>query len=247
MRKWIVWNVIGVILCIAGAVVISTTLFQAGFNPESFTNAEYYTRDLDVEETFTDVRISGDMEDVTFTLSKDGKCHVTLREEEKAVHQVGVKDGTLTITVLDEREWFEKIGFWTNGPKVTVALPEGNYGNVSIETQMGDVQLSDLRCENLIISGNTGDVTLENVIARNELSVKVGTGDIMFDESDAGSINVETNTGDVEGSLLTEKTFEAKTNVGSVNVPKGNGGKCKIKTNTGDVEIEIVEERGTRN
>ena len=61
-----------------------------------------------------------------------------------------------------------------------------------------------------------------------------------FVASDAEAIFVQTDTGDVTGSLLTEKVFSTRTGTGRVSVPQSvTGGRCEISTDTGDIRIEI--------
>ena len=61
-----------------------------------------------------------------------------------------------------------------------------------------------------------------------------------FEASDAASIFVETDTGDVKGSLLSEKIFIINTDTGKKEVPESTtGGRCKITTDTGDIKITI--------
>ncbi len=56
----------------------------------------------------------------------------------------------------------------------------------------------------------------------------------------AGEIFVETDTGDVTGSLLTDKVFITQTDTGSIDVSKiADGGKCEISTDTGDIRITM--------
>ena len=51
---------------------------------------------------------------------------------------------------------------------------------------------------------------------------------------------VNTSTGDVNGTLLSEKIFITDTSTGRVSVPKTtSGGKCEITTSTGDINIGI--------
>ncbi len=77
-------------------------------------------------------------------------------------------------------------------------------------------------------------------ITKEKMSIKRSTGDIRFDGSDATEIFVETDTGDVTGTLISEKVFIARTDTGRINVPKTtNGGKCEINTDTGDIKLEI--------
>ena len=53
---------------------------------------------------------------------------------------------------------------------------------------------------------------------------------------------LETDTGDVTGTLLSNKIFMYDTDTGDVSLPSVmSGGKCQIETDTGDIEISIVE------
>jgi len=78
-------------------------------------------------------------------------------------------------------------------------------------------------------------------VAEQLLSIERSTGDVQFDGCDAGEIYVETDTGAVKGTLLSEKVFIVESDTGSIRVPKSvTGGKCEITTDTGDIKIDIV-------
>ena len=81
---------------------------------------------------------------------------------------------------------------------------------------------------------------MKDVIAANRFSIERSTGDVKFTRCDAAEIFVKTNTGNVTGSLLTDKVFLTDTDTGSVTVPKtATGGRCEIETDTGNIKIEI--------
>ena len=112
--------------------------------------------------------------------------------------------------------------------------------NINIKVTTGDVDVIDTICKNLTSKGSTGNISLNNVIAKENFSVERGTGDVKFDSCDAAEIFVDTDTGDVKGSLLADKVFITETNTGSVDVPKTViGGRCEISTDTGDIKIVI--------
>lgn len=113
-------------------------------------------------------------------------------------------------------------------------------GDANISVSTGKTHLTDVACKNLTSSGNTGDIFLNHVIAAEKFSIERSTGDVRFDGSDAAEVFVETDTGDVTGTLLTDKVFMTQTDTGSIDVPKTTtGGKCEINTDTGDVCIGI--------
>ena len=122
--------------------------------------------------------------------------------------------------------------------KVTVTGVD--CGDVKINVSTGKTNMTDIRCKNLLSSGDTGDISLKNVIATEKFSIERSTGDVKLEKSDAAEIYIETDTGDVTGTLLTEKVFIAETDTGRVDVPKTTtGGKCEIETDTGNIIISI--------
>ena len=127
----------------------------------------------------------------------------------------------------------------TTGSK---ALTDVKCGSLKIESTTGDNTL-----RNVAVSGNaklesdTGDWELENVIASGDAQLDSTTGDWEFDGFDAANITMQTNTGDVEGTLLSDKIFFADSDTGNVKVPRTTtGGTCQINTDTGDIELDIV-------
>ena len=113
-------------------------------------------------------------------------------------------------------------------------------GDVTVGVSTGKVYLTDIVCKSLISSGDTGDISLDNVIAAEKFSIERSTGDVKFHSCDAAEIYVKTDTGDVTGSLLSSKVFIANTDTGIVDVPQTvDGGKCEIITNTGDIKLDI--------
>ncbi len=109
-------------------------------------------------------------------------------------------------------------------------------GTLDLSVSTGEVSVLDVTCKNVLSSGSTGDIHLKNVNATEKISIKRSTGNVRFDGSDATEIFVKTGTGDVGGSLLSEKVFITKTSTGEISVPKTTtGGKCEIITSTGDI------------
>lgn len=114
-------------------------------------------------------------------------------------------------------------------------------GKISLEVSTGDISASTITCNEFTATGSNGDITLGNVIATSKMQIKTGTGDISLDRCDSYDINLKATTGDIEGSLLTDKIFDADASTGDVSVPANvkDAGKCTIRTTTGDINIKI--------
>lgn len=116
-------------------------------------------------------------------------------------------------------------------------------GDITVSVSTGKANLTNLSCRNVISNGTTGDITLDRVIAAHQFSIERSTGDVKFIGCDAAEIHVKTSTGNVTGSLLTDKVFITDTNTGHVDVPKTvTGGRCEIRTGTGDIRLQIKTE-----
>ena len=113
-------------------------------------------------------------------------------------------------------------------------------GNFSANVRTGDTCLTNLTCTDLTSTGTTGELKLTNVIASGKLDITRDTGDVTFEGADAESIKVHTSTGDVTGTLLSDKIFRYKTSTGRVELPQTTtGGVCDITTDTGDIIINV--------
>lgn len=127
----------------------------------------------------------------------------------------------------------------TTGSK---ALVDVQCGSLKIESTTGDNNLRNVTVAgNANMESNTGDWELENVIVSGDAQMDSSTGDWELGRFDAANITIDTDTGDVEGTLLSDKIFFADSDTGHVEVPRTTtGGICEITTDTGDIEIDIA-------
>ena len=96
--------------------------------------------------------------------------------------------------------------------------------------------MNNVSCNKFDIKISTGKTKLTNVLVTTDFTLNGSTGDVLFDSFDALNIYVDITTGDVKGTILTEKIFNAKSGTGKVNVPETySGGVCKVRTSTGNI------------
>lgn len=113
-------------------------------------------------------------------------------------------------------------------------------GDAVVNASTGNTKLTDLTCTNLTSSGTTGDLDMKKVVVSETFSASRTTGDVGLNMCDAAEITITTGTGQVEGTLLSDKVFIANTTTGRVDIPKTTtGGKCKIRTTTGNINLSI--------
>ncbi len=317
-NKTKIWLALASFLVIAGCAIFGGAMMKFKWDFKKLSTVKYETDDYEISESYKNISVVTDTADIEFLPSESSKSRVVCYEEMSAKHSVSVKDGTLVIEIVDERKWYEHIGINFGTPKITVYIPQGEYGALSVKASTGDakipenfkfesidicqstgdvtnrasaqesitiktstgdiytqnisarslnlavstgkINVSDVNCEgdvkiavstgktnitglnckNLITSGNTGDITLDNAVAAEKFDIKRSTGDVRFNSCDAGEIFVKTDTGSVKGSLISDKVFIVETSTGKVSVPKSTtGGRCEITTDTGNVKITV--------
>ena len=177
--------------------------------------AEYSS--LVIEESTGDIEISKNFEfkNIDISLSTgDVKCYASAEETIKIVAGTG-----------------------------NIYIESISASSIDLTVSTGRVTVSDIVCKNLTSTGSTGDISLKNVVSTEKISIERGTGDITLEGSDAAELFISTDTGDIKGSLLTDKVFITKTDTGRINVPGSTtGGRCEITTDTGDIKISILND-----
>lgn len=154
-------------------------------------------------------------------------------------NKLNVNLSTGDVKVSDNLK-FQNINITTSTGDIYLENLSASSLNLTVST--GKVTLSDIKCKNLVSNGSTGKLIMEKVIVTEKMAVTRSTGQLHFESCDAAEIVIKTDTGDVSGSLLSDKVFTAKTDTGRISVPKTTtGGKCEITTDTGDIDITIKE------
>lgn len=72
------------------------------------------------------------------------------------------------------------------------------------------------------------------------VEIALATGNIFLENSAPDEIILSTSTGNIKGSLLSEKRFSAHSDTGRINVPQTiAGGDCDLRTDTGNIDITM--------
>ena len=315
-----VWIIIAASFVLVGGIIFGGVMSMLKWDFTKLSTVKCETNNYEITENFNNISIITDTADVVFVPSENQKVSVVCHEQKNMKHSVTVQNGELVIEVVDTRKWYEYIGINLGTLKITVYIPQDEYGmlfvksstgnveiptefkfenidisestgnvtnyasaseNIRIKTSTGNIRvenvsadtldlsvstggitvsnatcegnvktnvstgktnLINIECKNVVSNGNTGAISLKNVIAAEKFSIERSIGDVKFDGCDATEISVKTDTGDVTGTLLSEKVFITETSIGRINVPKTtSGGKCEITTSTGDINISIKQ------
>lgn len=141
-----------------------------------------------------------------------------------------------TANITCEAAVSERVELQTTTGKITLGGLDTQ--TVMLRATTGRIELRDVTCQQLTAQNSTGLICLKHVIAKESMRLANSTGGVRFDGCDGARITVETSTGSVKGTLLSEKIYMTDTATGRISVPKtASGGICAITTGTGNIEI----------
>ena len=291
--------IIGIILMVVGLIISAAALSAGSWDIESLSNDKFETNTYEITEDIRDISVDTSLADVVFLPTDKKTAEVVCYEDSKMKHSVTAENHTLIIKETDSRKWFDFISLFSfQSPEITVYLPEKEYDNLTVNTNVGDIEIAkdftfqyinastdtgsiqcfasatetteiqsdtgsvlldavsggnvdlsvdtgsirvkNLTCDTLTADNDTGEIVLEKVVAAKAFYLENNTGDIEFIDCDAAEIFAETDTGEIFGTLLSEKIFYAGSSTGDVYVPQTmNGGRCELSTDTGDITIDL--------
>lgn len=249
--------IVAVVLIALGVVIFITAMSWSDWNFQNLSTESYETNTYSVKGEFRNISIDTKTTDIQIRSSDDGACKIVCFASEKEKYNVSVENDVLTICVIYQKNWYDYIEFMGKTHKITLYLPNDQYGDLVIRESTGDIVISDeIAFEKVDISLNTGDVFLENVAAE-AVALSLSTGDVMLRNMEcSGNIKIVSTSGDVsavnvicgnftaQGStgdlymknVIAKEALFIKNSTGDVDFDACDAGKVSIQTTTGDVE-----------
>jgi len=205
--------VTGSIILIAGIAVLTIGVVN------TISNNRVVINSYDITESFTDFKVDLSVSNLKFEKSEDSTIKVVCEEREKDFHEVVVKDNALTITNVNNRKWFERLFMFDFKERVvTVYLPEGNYGDLKINSQVGNIDIQ-------------GNYTFANA------DVEVTTGNLKFAADVTGNTVLKSTVGNIKVTGLNTASLIMNSTTGNLNMTDINvTGDAKINATVGNIK-----------
>lgn len=203
----------------------------------------YETKNYDIKEPFSSILIDTDVAKIDLLPSDDGVCKVVCQERAKKYHSVEVKDGVLTIKVVDEEKWYERVVKIDN-TKLTVYLPEAMYDAISVKASTGDVRIDNVRTSALDVKLTTGNITTTGVRCDGDVNINLTTGDVALSALECKNLTSTGSTGNVTlTNVVASENITVERSTGDVTFEDSDGAKILVKTSTGSVSGSLLTEK----
>lgn len=236
-----IWLMTATSLVVIGCIILAGVMTVLQWDFTKLSTVKYETNRYGIYENYENISIVTDTADIVFVPSENANTSVVCYEQKHEKHSVAVKDGTLVIEIVDTRKWYEWIGISIESPKITVYIPQGEYGALSVKAGTGNVEMPEnFKFERIDVSVSTGAVKCM-ASASEEIKITTTTGDIRVENAFADSLDLSVSTGEVIAKSIT-CAGDVKINV-STGCAKLADVTCKNMTSngrTGDISLKNV-------
>ncbi len=222
-KKTKIWLIIAASLVLVGGIIFTGVMTVLKWDFTKLSTSKYYTNSYEINQNYENISIISDTADILFVPTNNSKSSVICYERKNEKHSVTVKDETLVIEIVDNRKWYEHIGINFGTPKITVYIPQGEYGALSVKSSTSNVETpKSFKFESIDISTSTGEVK-NYASATKVIKIKTSTGGIRVENASAGLFDLSVSTGKVIASDI------------------NCDGDFKVNVSTGDAKLEDIE------
>ena len=172
----------------------------------------------------------------------DQECKVTYFDNEYYVHDYDYSDNTITIKSRDLRRWYEKSEHIDE--LVVISLPGGEYKDLNVTVESGDIIISGCSFENVSIDNKSGDIEFFAEV-KNSLEISGMSGDIKLGgypdklKISPKTLSIVTVDGDITVDDIdgdTDLTIESTT--GDIELVRSNCKRASVQHTSGDVRLD---------
>ncbi len=236
-----IWLIIAASLVLIGSIIFGGVMTMFKWDFTKLSTVKYETNDYEINEEYKNISIVTKTADILFVLSKNQKTSVVCHEQENMKHSVSVRDGALLIEVYDTRKWYEHIGINFTTPKITVYIPQGEYGELLVKGSTGDIEIpKEFKFQSIDISGSTGNVT--NLASASKIiKINISTGNIRVENISAGALDLSVSTGSITVSNVTcEAELKINVSTGKTHITDTKCQNIVSSGDTGDISLKNV-------
>lgn len=227
---------------LAVVAVGGLTVLRTGLAAEAAWRNHYtpLTRNTyPVEGSFSAISVTDYYADVQFRVSRDGTVSVVTRDAAEVNHTVEVVGNTLTISRPELTAGQRLFHHEDDDPEITVYLPAGNYGDLTVSTTSGDIEaVSQIGFASANLTTVSGDIELGGVVA-GKVTCNTTSGDVELLCPTAGDVEINTTSGDAELTDCYIQSLNVVSVSGDADLERTvAAGAVTISTTSGDIDLE---------
>ena len=210
-----------------------------GIDFSQFSTVSYEMKTYSITDRFSNLEINTGWQNVSFLPAEDGKCRVECAENEDLTYTVKVEGDTLRVIQNDNSQWYDKVGvFSPENAQVTIYLPQGEYGQLSVVTSSGNIAVpSGLTFSSAIVKATSGEVGVKSEITEN-LEAESSSGNIVVEGFKGKTFSAAAISGNITASgIEAQEQVSRQATSGEVGLSSCWAKEISLSCTSGDVAL----------
>lgn len=235
----VILSIITVICVFVGCAIHIMGWFKGTFM-YGLSGVKISHADMDLE-SFSGISVDVEVGDLT-VMPTDG-YGISYDCSERLVPEYRVEDGVLFVKSKANRKWWSN--FWFFGKQkstIVVTVPNDVYMEmISIKADVGDVNIENLRAEDLTVVMNVGDLDILRGEFKNT-NINTDVGDVDVENTVFDNMEIYSDVGDVDVMVdgdLEDYDIKMSTDIGDISVNRDKKKKEYISEGKADKKIII--------
>ncbi len=221
------------ILILIGIILSVMALIFGGFG-----NEKTKVVTLTAGEEFTKISIETGMSDVVIEKSDTNETYAMCDESKKIKYELKIENGTLFLSEIDNRKWYDYIGIHFGDRKTTLFLKADSYESLNIKTLSGSIDFDEeISFKDANVNAMSGSVKIESAAIDN-LKASAMSGSVDIHRISAKSIEAEATSG---GVYLTDLQIEDGISVtassGGINIERAIVKSITASASSGNINL----------
>ncbi|KUP40683.1 protein liaG [Bacillus velezensis] len=220
------------VLIVIGGIVLS--LYKT--DTKNFKkNVSYNVEKIDTLKVYTDSW------DVKFKKSNSNKVTISAEGKQKDKAPVTFQENGRGLVVTQKEQknggFLDGFTFGKQGGTIYINVPDSGMNNIEITNKDGNIQLSEISAENIVVDNHSGDEKINNVSAHTgKFSSKDGA--LSVENSSFEELNITSASGDTEMKEIDSSNVKITSKDGTVSIKDITEGKSlSVNTKSGDIGV----------
>ncbi|WP_369547477.1 DUF4097 family beta strand repeat-containing protein [Bacillus velezensis] len=220
------------VLIVIGGIVLS--LYKT--DTKNFKkNVSYNVEKIDTLKVYTDSW------DVKFKKSNSNKVTISAEGKQKDKAPVTFQENGRGLVVTQKEQknggFLDGFTFGKQGGTIYINVPDSGMNNIEITNKDGNIQLSEISAENIVVDNHSGDEKINNVSAHTgKFSSKDGA--LSVENSSFEKLNITSASGDNEMKEIHSSNVKVTSKDGAVSIKDITEGKSlSVNTKSGDIGV----------
>ncbi|MBL4959738.1 DUF4097/DUF4098 family protein [Bacillus velezensis] len=220
------------VLIVIGGIVLS--LYKT--DTKNFKkNVSYNVEKIDTLKVYTDSW------DVKFKKSNLNKVTISAEGKQKDKAPVTFQENGRDLVVSQKEQknggFLDGFTFGKQGGTIYINVPDSGMNNIEITNKDGNIQLSEISAEHIVVDNHSGDEKINNVSAHTgKFSSKDGA--LSVENSSFEKLNITSASGDNEMKEIHSSNVKVTSKDGAVSIKDITEGKSlSVNTKSGDIGV----------